>query len=115
MFQVNTLLLNKFGWKNNPYGYDNKLKKGYHYTFTSNDTIFGIAEEDNEVYFVISKKHDYKKYPIQYNFRAILDKSKNRILIKSNIELFGLIKQYDACNKDYQRHFRISSILNKDK
>lgn len=33
--------------------------------------------------------------------------------LSSNEELFKLIIKYEACDEDYQRHFKINKLLNK--
>jgi len=106
MFQYNTLFLQKFGWIHNRWNHVS-------YIYVSSDRIFGILQEDDKVYFLKSIEK-----PIEYKYLSLpsilLSKEniEEKIEIKSNAEMVSLIKKHDACKKDYQRHFKLSSILN---
>ena len=107
MFQVNTLFLQKFGWN---YSMWNKIT----YIYVTSNRIFGILEEGDKVYFLRSIENEVKQYKYLSLHSILTDPSnvEDKIEITSNAELVKIIKEYDACSKDYQRHFKLSSILN---
>ncbi len=107
MFQFNTLFLQKFGWTHNMWSYVS-------YIYVSSDRVFGILQEDDKVYFLKSIEKPIEEYKY-LSLPSILSSKENieeKIEIKSNAEMVSLIKKHDACKKDYQRHFKLSSILN---
>ena len=84
------------------------------YIYVSSDRVFGILQEDDKVYFLKSIEKPIEKYKY-LSLPSILSSKENieeKIEIKSNAEMVNLIKKHDACKKDYQRHFKLSSILN---
>jgi hypothetical protein len=117
MFEVNTIFLYKFGWVMTHWA------KEYPWVFHAPDRIYSILYENDKVYFIKSKGTfdlDKKGYPNRtssfYNVSSHLKKEENieeKIEIKSNVEMVNCIKKNDACIKEYQRHFKLSSILNK--
>ena len=107
MFQFNTLFLQKFGWTHNMWNYVS-------YIYVSSDRVFGILQEDDKVYFLKSIEKPIEEYKYLF-LPSILSSKENieeKIEIKSNAEMVSIIKKHDACKKDYQRHFKLSSILN---
>ena len=117
MFEINTIFLYKFGWVINHWC------KEYPWVFHAPDRIYSILYENDKIYFIKSKGTfdlDKKGYPNRsssfYNVSSHLKKEENvesKIEIKSNIEMIDHIKKNDACVLEYQRHFKLSSILNK--
>lgn len=117
MFEINTIFLYKFGWVINHWA------KEYPWVFHGTDRIYSILYENDKIYFIKSKGTfdlDKKGYPNRsssfYNASSHLKKEENieeKIEIKSNIEMLNCIKKNDACVLEYQRHFKLSSILNK--
>ena len=117
MFEINTIFLYKFGWVINHWA------KEYPWVFHGTDRIYSILYENDKIYFIKSKGTfdlDKKGYPNRsssfYNVSSHLKKEENieeKIEIKSNIEMLNCIKKNDACVLEYQRHFKLSSILNK--
>jgi hypothetical protein len=102
MFQINSILLIKMGWVDNrtwrlnsPLFDDNELVKFY----IRKETIYILIKELSEEEKQISKN--------LYKFVV----GKNSIEFNSNIELLKLIIEHEACNEEYQRHFRINKIL----
>lgn len=96
MFQINSILLIKMGWSDNrTWKIRNDLVKFYIRT----STIFILIKELSEEEKQISKN--------LYKF-IVGEKS---IEFNSNIELLKLIIEHEACNEEYQRHFRINKIL----
>lgn len=121
MFEVNTIFLYKFGWVMNHWC------KEYRWSFHAPDRIYSILYENDKIYFIKSKGTFNKKLVLLnykaltrassfYNVSSFLKKEENvesKIEIKSNIEMISHIKKNDACVLEYQRHFKLSSILNK--
>ena len=101
----------------------NHWSKEYPWVFHAPDRIYSILYENDRIYFIKSKGTfdlDKKGYPNRsssfYNVSSHLKKVENieeKIEIKSNAEMINCIKKNDACVKEYQRHFKLSSILNK--
>ena len=115
MFEINTIFLYKFGWVMNHWC------KEYRWSFHASDRIYSILYQNDKIYFIKSKgTFDKKDYPTRvssfYNVSSFLKKEENvesKIEIKSNAEMINHIKKNDACVLEYQRHFKLSSILNK--
>lgn len=105
MFQFNTLFLQKFGWTHNMWNYVS-------YVYVSSDRVFGILQEDDKVYFLKSIENPGDGSRYHYSILSSKENIEEKIEIKSNAEMVSLIKKHDACKKDYQRHFKLSSILN---
>ena len=115
MFEINTIFLYKFGWVMNHWA------KKYQWVFHAPDRIYSILYEDDKIYFIKSKgtfNLDKKGYPNRassfYNVSSYLKQIENiedKIEIKSNMEMISCIKNNKACIKDYQRHFKLFSIL----
>ena len=83
-------------WRlNSPLFDDNELVKFY----IRKETIYILIKELSEEEKQISKN--------LYKFVV----GKNSIEFNSNIELLKLIIEHEACNEEYQRHFRINKIL----
>lgn len=119
MFQINSLFLQKFGWTMNMWD------KEIPYTFISSNRIYGILYEDNKVYFIKSTNTEnidnygksYFGRQKQVLFRTSTSLKQNieeKVEIISNGEMVNEIKKNEACVKDYQRHFKLSSILNNN-
>jgi hypothetical protein len=106
MFQINSLFLQKFGWTMNVWA------KEIPYTFVSSDRIYGILYEDNKVYFIKSTNNNYSKNYFGTS-TSLKQNIEEKVEIISNSEMVNLIKKNEACVKDYQRHFKLSSILKK--
>lgn len=108
MFQINSLFLHKFGWKSNVWD------KNIPYTFVS-DRTYGILYEDDKTYFIKSFENvEDRSYSGSYFYytNILRNNIEEKIEIKSNAEMIKEIKKNDACTKEYQRHFKLSSILN---
>ena len=118
MFEINTIFLYKFGWVVNHWA------KEYPWAFHAPDRIYSILFENDKIYFIKSKetfnldKSYSNRYSSFYNVSSFLKNDENvedKIEIKSNMEMISCIKKNEACVKDYQRHFKLSSILNNNK
>lgn len=111
MFQINSLFLQKFGWTMNVWD------KEIPYLFISSNRIYGILYEDNKVYFIKSTNtENIDKYSKSYfgTSTSLKQNIEEKIEIISNGEMVNVIKKNEACVKDYQRHFKLSSILNNN-
>lgn len=111
MFQINSLFLQKFGWTMNVWA------KEIPYTFVSSDRIYGILYEDNKVYFIKSTNtENIDNYGKSYFgiSTSLKQNIEEKVEIISNGEMVNVIKKNEACVKDYQRNFKLSSILNNN-
>lgn len=102
MFQINSMILRKMGWTdhssftfNSPRFDDNELVKFY----IRPKTIYIFIKELSEKEKLISKN--------LYKFVV----GKNSVEFNSNVELIKLIIEHEACNEEYQRHFKINKLL----
>lgn len=69
--------------------------------------FFIVDDSINRIYLITEQSEKNL-----YNFIVCDDiKVKKEFKLKSNIELFKLIIEYNACNNQYQRHFNINKIL----
>ena len=96
------MILRKMGWTdhssftfNNPKFDDNELVKFY----IRPKTIYIFIKELTEKEKLISKN--------LYKFVV----GKNSVEFNSNVELIKLIIEHEACNEEYQRHFKINKLL----
>jgi hypothetical protein len=96
------MILRKMGWTdhnsftfNSPRFDDNELVKFY----IRPKTIYIFIKELSEKEKLISKN--------LYKFVV----GKKSIGFNSNIELIKLIIEHEACNEEYQRHFKINKLL----
>jgi hypothetical protein len=96
------MILRKMGWIdyssftfNRPKFEDNELLKFY----IRPKTIYIFIKELSEKEKLISKN--------LYKFVV----GKNSIEFNSNVELIKLIIEHEACNEEYQRHFKINKLL----
>jgi hypothetical protein len=86
------------------------------YTFIGSNRIYGILYEDNKVYFIKSTNtENIDNYGKSYFgiSTSLKQNIEEKLEIKSNAEMVIEIKKNDACIKEYQRHFKLSSILKK--
>lgn len=96
------MILRKMGWTdhssftfNSPKFDDNELVKFY----IRPKTIYIFIKELTEKEKLISKN--------LYKFVV----GKNSVEFNSNVELIKLIIEHEACNEEYQRHFKINKLL----
>jgi len=116
MFELNKMLIRKIGWseytnswrppisiKNVPDGYN---------------AIYYIQPIKSEKTFIITEVSDKQKLFIEYKF-VIVNSNKPevdflnslQVEIKSNVELMKLVRDLEACNEEYKRHFKLNRIL----
>jgi len=100
------MILRKMGWTdhssftfNSPKFDDNELVKFY----IRPKTIYIFIKELTEKEKLISKN--------LYKFVV----GKNSVEFNSNVELIKLIIEHEACNEEYQRHFKINKLLKWEK
>ncbi len=82
---------------------------------------FHIYDQEKKVCFIINEQTIKEKQISNklYNFIIIelFDDNKSTstkmIQFSSNEELLKLIMEHEACDEEYQRHFRINKILKK--
>ena len=122
MFQINSMLLRKMGWSEYQEGYwkptiliKNLHLKGENQSF---NVIYTIQPLNSEKTFLITEFSDKQKAFMEYKF-VIVNSNKPEIDfldstqmdIKSNIDLMRLIKDFEACNEEYKRHFKLNKLL----
>ena len=96
------MLLRKMGWTN-------------HSSFTFNSPKF----DDNElvkfyirpktIYIFIKELTEKEKLISKNLYKFVV--GENSIEFNSNVELIKLIIEHEACNEEYQRHFKINKLL----
>ena len=96
------MLLRKMGWTN-------------HSSFTFNSPKF----DDNElvkfyirpktIYIFIKELTEKEKLISKNLYKFVV--GKNSVEFNSNVELIKLIIEHEACNEEYQRHFKINKLL----
>ena len=124
MFELNSYMIQKMGW------FDYSSTRGlYHNRWTSNKkksyTLFDSDEyvkyfiefENRSDFFVIKEltKEEKQKSKNRYKFIRVTQTDDDVKFIvdefNSNEELFKLVIENEACNSDYERHFRLNKIL----
>lgn len=113
--ELNDYIITKMGWKSyHPFhGLPIKL------TFKDDNKIkFFILDKERKTCFVIKQTIDKQIAKNTYNFVIVencfdkIQPSKLKVIkFSSNLELLNIIKEYEACNEDYQRHFKINKLL----
>ena len=96
------MILRKMGWTN-------------HSSFTFNSPKF----DDNElvkfyirpktIYIFIKELTEKEKLISKNLYKFVV--GENSIEFNSNVELIKLIIEHEACNEEYQRHFKINKLL----
>ena len=96
------MLLIKMGWS------DNRTWKMNSPRFEENDLVkFYIRQ--STIFILIKELSEEEKQISKNLYKFVV--GKKSIEFNSNIELLKLIIEHDACNPDYQRHFKINKIL----
>lgn len=120
-FEINTYLLRKMGWYDYSYSIGIGQKIGKNYTLFDSDPFvrFFIDKENIKKCFIIKELSPNEKQKTKKSYKFIVADYKDDLPemktfeFSSNEELFKLIIKYEACNEDYQRHFKINKLLNK--
>ncbi len=122
MFEINKMFIRKIGWSEYREGYwkptiliKNLQLKGENQSF---NVIYTIQPLNSEKTFLITEFSDKQKAFIEYKF-VIVNSNKleidfldsTQMDIKSNIDLMRLIKDFEACNEEYKRHFKLNKLL----
>jgi hypothetical protein len=110
------MFINKMGWSE----YNNIMWRppiSIKNVLDSENVIYYIQPLKSEKTFLITESKS-KQNPIkEYKFIIVNNKSdidllnSIQIYIKSNMDLMKLIKDFEACNEQYQRHFKLNKIL----
>jgi hypothetical protein len=118
MLELNNYLINKMGWSN----YTKFRGVGIPNSFESSGLVkFFINHKNIKTCYLIMEMTESEKENStnSYNF-IIMDYNDNSFQgytnsevkeFSNNQELMNLIIKYDACNEEYQRHFKINKIL----
>ena len=127
MFEINSYLLNKIGWKTYKNGWmmvvDHENSSG---SILKNAR--SLFADDDLVHFYFDKQSEKKCYVIKELSEKEKQKSKNLykfiivdydlespifevIEFNSNIELFRMIIEYELGEEDYIRHFKVIKVL----
>lgn len=131
MFEINSYILQKMGWTKyyTSYGLGPTLAN----IFNEDDLVrFFILDNEKKFCYIIKEmsveekqktKNSYKfiRFNIPENTdislkHKITDIKKLKIKVDffdSNESLMKLVIENEACNEDYQRHFKLNKILNK--
>lgn len=123
-FEINSYIIQKMGWIDySPTRglYKNRwaLNKKKSYNLFEDDEYvrYFIEFEERDIFYVIKEltKEEKQKSKNRYKF-VIVNKTVDDILFEveefnSNTKLLELIIKYEACNEEYQRHFKINKLL----
>ena len=96
------MILRKMGWTNQS-------------SFTFNSIKFGDNElvkfyiKPKTIYIFIKELTEKEKLISKNLYKFVV--GKNSIEFNSNVELIKLIIEHEACNEEYQRHFKINKLL----
>ena len=124
MFEINSYMIQKMGWVeySSTRGlYYNRWvsnkKKSYTLFDSDDDVRYFIEFENRNEFFVIKEltKEEKQNSKNRYKFITVSQSEEDiSFIIKefnSNEELFKLVIDNEACNSDYERHFRLNKIL----
>ena len=122
MFQLNLMILRKMGWSEYREGFWRPTISFKNVNLSGSDqsikVIYYIQPLNSEKTFIITQFLDKQKSIVEYKF-IIANSNKPevdilnsiQIEIKSNVELMTLIKDFEACNEEYKRYFKLNKIL----
>lgn len=120
MFDLNTYILIKMGWFEyeivRGLSFKKKLKS---YTIFKDDELvrFFIEFRESNRIFIIKELSDSEKQNSKNIYKFIVvDVEKEDISFKSfefnsNMEIWKLIQEYEACDPEYKRVFRLNKLL----
>ena len=124
MFEINSYIIQKMGWFDySPTRglYHNrwtqKKKKSYNLFDGDEYVRYFIEFENRNEFFVIKEltKEEKQSSKNRYKFITVYQTDDDVLFtvkeFNSNKELFKLIIDNEACNSDYERHFRLNKIL----
>lgn len=115
---LNKYLLNKMGWLS----YNLVRGIGIPNSFEADDSVkFFINNKKSKICYLIRETRESEKENstnsfnfiiMDYNSDSFHGSTNSKIEeFSNNQELMKLIMKYDACNDEYQRHFKINKIL----
>lgn len=121
-FEINKYLLNKMGWV------DYSSTRGLYWNrVTRSKKTYNLFQDDPLVRFFIEFKESNRLFVIKELSKEEKQKSKNlyKFIVvdindeikfdsfefNSNLKMLSLIYEYEACNEDYQRQFKINKLL----
>jgi hypothetical protein len=117
-FEINKYLLRKMGWVDYYYSTGIGLKHGLN-LFESDDLVrFFIDIKDRGMCFLIKELSDFEKQKSKNTYKFIIADYKEGlpdisfVEFNSNDNLFKLVIKHEACNGEYERHFKINKLLN---
>ena len=125
MFEINSYILQKMGWTKYYISYG--LGPNLANLFNDDDLVrFFILDDVKKFCYIIKemspdeKQKTKKSYKfIRFNIPSelkLVDIKKLNLKVdffNSNESLIKLVIENEACNEDYQRHFKLNKILNK--
>jgi hypothetical protein len=125
MFEINSYILQKMGWTMyyTSYGLGPNLAN----LFNEDDLVrFFILDDVKKLCYIIKEMSPEEKQKTKNSYKFIrfnipselklVDIKKLNLKVdffNSNESLIKLIVENEACNEDYQRHFKLNKILNK--
>lgn len=120
-FEINKYLLNKMGWFEYSYSIGLGLDIGLNYSLFESDELvrFFIDRKSMKKCFVIKELSEEEKQKSKNTYKFIVvdyhngDPVMEVTEFNSNEELFTMVIEYEACDDEYQRHFKINKLLNK--
>ena len=126
MFEINKFLLRKMGWVD----YCRSTGIGLYITCINNNKILNLFEDDDLIKFFIDIKDrkfcylikelsDFEKQKSKNTYKFIITDYIDQLPVidyvefNSNESLFKMIIINEACNDEYERHFKINKLLNR--
>ena len=118
MFELNRIFIRKIGWSEYQEGYWRPTISIKNLSNQPAKVLYFIQPINSEKTFLITELSNKQKAFVEYKF-VIANSNKSeidfldsiQIDIKSNVELMKLIKDFEACNEEYKRHFKLNKIL----
>ena len=117
MFEINKMFICKIGWSE----YTGSLWRppiSIKNILDTENVIYYIQPLNSEKTFLISessnKQNKFKQYKLiiaKTNKSEVDLLDSIQIQIKSNLDLMRLIRDFEACNEEYKRHFKLNKIL----
>ena len=97
------MLLRKMGWIDHSSPTFNSPR------FDHDDGCVRFYIRPNTIYIFIKELTEKEKLISKNLYKFVV--GKNSIEFNSNVELIKLIIEHEACNEEYQRHFKINKLL----
>lgn len=118
MFEINKIFICKVGWSEYTTSFRAGAGAAYNkpnFSSIKENVIYYIKPLNSKKIFLINEFSNKQNKIKQYKF-IIMNQSQDEIdsieiEIKSNLELMRLIIDFEACNEEYKRHFKLIKIL----